>query len=63
MFRPLEVFIGLRYTRAKRRNHFISFIFVELRGIPCISFLDKYEYNILDSIINIYSLAASRLRL
>ncbi|MDJ0776467.1 MAG: lipoprotein-releasing ABC transporter permease subunit [Gammaproteobacteria bacterium] len=23
---PLEVFIGLRYTRAKRRNHFISFI-------------------------------------
>ena len=26
MYRPLEVFIGLRYTRAKRRNHFISFI-------------------------------------
>jgi lipoprotein-releasing system permease protein len=26
MFHPLEVFIGLRYTRAKRRNHFISFI-------------------------------------
>ena len=26
MFRPLELFIGLRYTRAKRRNHFISFI-------------------------------------
>lgn len=26
MFRPLPVFIGLRYTRAKRRNHFISFI-------------------------------------
>ena len=26
MFRPLEFFIGLRYTRAKRRNHFISFI-------------------------------------
>lgn len=26
MFRPLSVFIGLRYTRAKRRNHFISFI-------------------------------------
>jgi len=23
---PLEIFIGLRYTRAKRRNHFISFI-------------------------------------
>ncbi len=26
MYRPLEMFIGLRYTRAKRRNHFISFI-------------------------------------
>ncbi|WEN14064.1 lipoprotein-releasing ABC transporter permease subunit [Rhodanobacter sp. AS-Z3] len=26
MFRPLEIFIGLRYTRAKRRNQFISFI-------------------------------------
>lgn len=26
MFRPLELFIGLRYTRARRRNHFISFI-------------------------------------
>ncbi|MDO8463685.1 MAG: lipoprotein-releasing system transmembrane subunit LolC, partial [Gallionella sp.] len=23
---PYELFIGLRYTRAKRRNHFISFI-------------------------------------
>jgi lipoprotein-releasing system permease protein len=28
MFRPLELFIGLRYIRAKRRNHFISFISV-----------------------------------
>lgn len=28
MFRPFELFIGLRYTRAKRRNHFISFISV-----------------------------------
>ncbi len=26
MFKPLSVYIGLRYTRAKRRNHFISFI-------------------------------------
>ncbi len=26
MFRPLSVFIGTRYTGAKRRNHFISFI-------------------------------------
>jgi len=26
MFKPFELFIGLRYTRARRRNHFISFI-------------------------------------
>jgi lipoprotein-releasing system permease protein len=26
MFKPLGLYIGLRYTRAKRRNHFISFI-------------------------------------
>ena len=26
MFRPLSIFIGLRYTRAKRRKSFISFI-------------------------------------
>ena len=26
MFRPLSLFIGLRYTRSRRRNHFISFI-------------------------------------
>ncbi|ALG68099.1 lipoprotein-releasing ABC transporter permease subunit [Beggiatoa leptomitoformis] len=26
MFKPLPLFIGFRYTRAKRRNHFISFI-------------------------------------
>lgn len=26
MFRPLGLYVGLRYTRAKRRNHFISFI-------------------------------------
>lgn len=26
MFKPLAVFIGLRYTRAKKKNHFVSFI-------------------------------------
>jgi len=26
VFRPLPLYVGLRYTRAKRRNHFISFI-------------------------------------
>lgn len=34
MFRPAALFIGLRYTRAKRRNHFISFIsIVSMVGI------------------------------
>lgn len=34
MIRPFELFIGLRYTRAKRRNHFISFIsFISMLGI------------------------------
>jgi lipoprotein-releasing system permease protein len=26
MFKPLPLYIGLRYTRAKKRNHFVSFI-------------------------------------
>ena len=34
MFNPFEVFIGLRYVRARRRNHFISFIsLVSMLGI------------------------------
>jgi len=34
MFYPLPLFFGLRYTKAKRRNHFISFIsLVSMLGI------------------------------
>jgi lipoprotein-releasing system permease protein len=34
MYKPIELFIGLRYTRAKRRNHFISFIsMISMLGI------------------------------
>ncbi|MDX1496365.1 MAG: ABC transporter permease, partial [Salinisphaeraceae bacterium] len=34
MFQPFELFVGLRYTRAKRRNHFISFIsMISMLGI------------------------------
>lgn len=34
MFYPVPVWIGLRYTRAERRNHFISFIsFISTLGI------------------------------
>jgi lipoprotein-releasing system permease protein len=35
MYKPLEAFIGLRYVRAKRRNHFISFI--SLTSMPGIA--------------------------
>ncbi len=34
MFQPYELSVGLRYTRAKRRNHFISFIsLISIAGI------------------------------
>jgi lipoprotein-releasing system permease protein len=34
MFYPLELFVGLRYLRARRRNHFVSFISIaSLLGI------------------------------
>lgn len=34
MIRPLELAIGLRYTRARRRNHFVSFItLISIAGI------------------------------
>lgn len=35
MIRPLELFIGLRYTRAKRRNNFISLI--SFLSIVCVA--------------------------
>lgn len=35
MIKPLELFIGLRYTRAKRRNNFISLI--SLLSILCVA--------------------------
>lgn len=34
MFNPFSLFIGLRYTRAKRRSHFVSFIsFTSILGL------------------------------
>ena len=34
MFHPLSLFVGLRYTRSRRRNHFISFIsLISMLGI------------------------------
>ena len=60
MFRPLELFIGLRYTRAKRRNHFISFIsLVSMLGIAVgvtalitvISVMNGFEKKLTDRIL------------
>ena len=34
MFQPKELFIGLRYIRAKHKNHFVSFIaFISIAGV------------------------------
>lgn len=34
MFKPFPIFVGLRYTRAKRRSHFVSFIsFTSMLGL------------------------------
>lgn len=34
MFQPKELFIGLRYIRARRKNHFVSFIaFIAIAGV------------------------------
>ena len=60
MFRPLELFIGLRYTRAKRRNHFISFISLVsmlciavgmIALITVISVMNGFEKQLRDSIL------------
>ena len=64
MFRPLEVFIGLRYTRAKRRNHFISFIsLVSIFGIAVgvtalitvISVMNGFDKELKDRILGMVS--------
>ena len=34
MYKPLALFIGLRYTRSRKKNHFVSFIsFSSMLGI------------------------------
>ena len=64
MIRPLELFIGLRYTRAKRRNHFISFIsFVSIFGIflgvavliTVLSVMNGFGKELRDSILGVVS--------
>ena len=64
MFRPLELFIGLRYTRAKRRNHFISFIsLISMLGIAVgvtalitvISVMNGFEKELTERILGMVS--------
>ncbi len=64
MFRPLEIYIGLRYTRAKRRNHFISFIsFISIFGIAIgvtalitvMSVMNGFEKELRGSILRVAS--------
>ncbi len=64
MFQPLELFIGLRYTRAKRRNHFISFIsLVSILGIAVgvmalivvISVMNGFEKELRERILGMVS--------
>ena len=64
MFRPLEIFVGLRYTRAKRRNHFISFIsFISIAGIAVgvtalitvMSVMNGFEKELRNSILRVAS--------
>ena len=61
---PLELFIGLRYTRAKRRNHFISFIsLISMLGIALgvmalivvLSVMNGFEKELRDRILGMVS--------
>ncbi|TVP82557.1 lipoprotein-releasing ABC transporter permease subunit [Thioalkalivibrio sp.] len=64
MFKPLPIAIGLRYTRAKRRNHFISFIsVVSMIGlvlgvtalITVLSVMNGFERELRDRILGMVS--------
>jgi lipoprotein-releasing system permease protein len=64
MFRPLPVYVGLRYTRAKRRNHFISFIsLVSMLGIilgvwaliTVLSIMNGFQRELRDRILGVAS--------
>ena len=64
MFRPLELYAGLKYTRAKRRNHFISFISsISMGGIALavmllitvLSVMNGFEAELRDRILGMAS--------
>ena len=61
MFRPLELFVGMRYLRSKRRNHFISFIsIISVVGvalgitviITVLSVMNGFQHEIKDRILS-----------
>ncbi|MDH5301547.1 MAG: lipoprotein-releasing ABC transporter permease subunit [Gammaproteobacteria bacterium] len=69
MFKPLEIFVGLRYTRAKRRNHFISFIsLISMLGvavgvaalITVISVMNGFEKELRERILGMTAHATIR---
>lgn len=64
MFKPLSVFVALRYTRAKRKNHFISFISLSsLLGIALgvmvlitvLSVMNGFDYEIKNRVFSLAS--------
>ena len=65
MKKPLSLIIGLRYTRAKRRNHFISFIsLASLLGIALgvmvlitvLSVMNGFDQQIRDNFLQLHLL-------
>ncbi len=69
MFRPLPVYIGLRYTRARRRNHFISFIsLISMLGIALgvtalitvLSVMNGFEKELRERILGVVAHATVR---
>ncbi len=64
MFKPIELFIGLRYTRSKRRNHFVSFISaISIAGIALgvtalitvLSVMNGFETQVRERILSMVS--------
>lgn len=64
MYQPLTLFVGLRYLRAKRRNHFISFIsLISMMGIglgvatliTVISVMNGFETELRERILGMIS--------
>ncbi|MEE4304643.1 MAG: lipoprotein-releasing ABC transporter permease subunit [Wenzhouxiangella sp.] len=64
MYQPLSIFVGLRYLRAKRRNHFISFISLISMGgialgvtvlITVLSVMNGFEQELRERILGMIS--------